>query len=1007
MADQSNIQSAASKSIRPFRSSEEYLEAMKEDLAEWLNTLYDLDVQVESFLEALESGCALCQHANNVNRIALEFQQRCPEAAGRMRLPRTDVIFQSRNVVAGSFVARDNVSNFIQWCRQDLGILDVLMFETNDLVLKKNEKNFVLCLLEVARRGARFGMLAPMLIQMEEEIEEELRDQFMDQLSYESLENSTPPGGFNLEPQIPVYPVRRQRITICDLRNLDELVREILGRCSCPSQFPMIKVSEGKYKVGDTNALIFVRVLRSHVMVRVGGGWDTLEHYLDKHDPCRCSSLSHRMQQSRGLGTPVQRVSMGAFSSPPRESSPGRPRWSEGASPQRQSEPLRGPEKRTTIDTAQGKMDTSRGSADTSPRIDFPRQVSAPVLNPRQDRMGSTPPRSATVPVPLHSAASPRRTAARMIQRDGSEPRSATLLRPPRPRRYSGDSDSSASSVQSGPPGRKFSDGVLLTGIGKDGRPVLDRTGTPKKKPISRSHSQDRSSSANLTPSKTRPKPNNSLEERGRPRGPQGPARPGTQSPNHQRARSQGRAGDSDSILIISRGQDGQHSWALTGQQKANGCGKPPARTTNPVPGRFATIGSKTAAPAAKGRSPLLSKKSETQSRTSPRNQALRKTQGPPTPQLGRSLHHSPSHVAPSKSLPDTEPYEDFMEDLGNLTQAFLAPLRLDPSEEQQLYKSLEEEFIANSQLIGMDDEDAARLEYSQTSQRLQQATPDQTAVDSAYCSSSSSSSSLNFYSKGGLPADFGERQREDPRGIHVSGTFSRSCVPGSINELGNGSPGHEPLLTGSWNTPDTPETKTCWRKATLSSSSDESNYHTATSDSQNGHEFPTANADHSLRAFCFLDSSEVPEETVLEEEVVDELTEEEEEEGSVVESSSESAPTCVLNVQDGGQVQEVVMRPKKSQKRPDRVPSIYKLKLRPKIRPRMDNQPDKNPSKIPTPQSYKSAARSPQGGTPTKAGPTKHKSWRALHSIFSSFADSPVTPGQLELEGQEENPWG
>ena len=23
-------------------------------------------------------------------------------------------------------------------------------------------------------------------------------------------------------------------------------------------------------------------------MVRVGGGWDTLSHYLEKHDPCRC-----------------------------------------------------------------------------------------------------------------------------------------------------------------------------------------------------------------------------------------------------------------------------------------------------------------------------------------------------------------------------------------------------------------------------------------------------------------------------------------------------------------------------------------------------------------------------------------------------------------------------------------------------------------------------------------------------------------------------------------------
>ena len=32
------------------------------------------------------------------------------------------------------------------------------------------------------------------------------------------------------------------------------------------------------------------QVLRHHIMVRVGGGWDTLEHYLDKHDPCRCQS---------------------------------------------------------------------------------------------------------------------------------------------------------------------------------------------------------------------------------------------------------------------------------------------------------------------------------------------------------------------------------------------------------------------------------------------------------------------------------------------------------------------------------------------------------------------------------------------------------------------------------------------------------------------------------------------------------------------------------------------
>lgn len=219
MADPSHIQSAASKSIRPFRSSEEYLEAMKEDLAEWFNTLYDLDIQVDTFLESLETGCHLCRHANNVNRIALDFQQRHPEVATRMRVPQNEVVFQAKNVVPGSFIARDNVSNFIQWCRQDLGIQDVLMFETNDLVLKKNEKNFVLCLLEVARRGSKFGMLAPMLIQMEEEIEEEMRDQ----MAYGMLGTRQE----SRDPQAPAYPSRARPIALCDLKNLDELVRHV------------------------------------------------------------------------------------------------------------------------------------------------------------------------------------------------------------------------------------------------------------------------------------------------------------------------------------------------------------------------------------------------------------------------------------------------------------------------------------------------------------------------------------------------------------------------------------------------------------------------------------------------------------------------------------------------------------------------------------------------------------------------------------------------------------
>lgn len=235
MADQSNIQSAASKSIRPFKSSEEYLYAMKEDLAEWLNTLYDLDITADTFMDGLETGCALCRHANNVNRAAQDFQLEYPEAAQSMKVPSKDVVFQSRNVVPGSFLARDNVSNFISWCRQELWIKDVLMFETNDLVEKCNEKNFVLCLLEVARRGSKFGMLAPMLIQLEEEIEEEIRDQESQRIDAgEPVEQSPPSRCFsrkestkNVEdedepdPEPFIWPQKR---VLCDMRNLDELV---------------------------------------------------------------------------------------------------------------------------------------------------------------------------------------------------------------------------------------------------------------------------------------------------------------------------------------------------------------------------------------------------------------------------------------------------------------------------------------------------------------------------------------------------------------------------------------------------------------------------------------------------------------------------------------------------------------------------------------------------------------------------------------------------------------
>merc|ERR1712130_1093247 len=75
--------------------------------------------------------------------------------------------------MGGTWFARDNVFQFIQFCRL-LQVMQVVMFETDDLVLQKNEKHVILTLLEVARKGAKIGMMAPMLVQFEQEIDQEL-----------------------------------------------------------------------------------------------------------------------------------------------------------------------------------------------------------------------------------------------------------------------------------------------------------------------------------------------------------------------------------------------------------------------------------------------------------------------------------------------------------------------------------------------------------------------------------------------------------------------------------------------------------------------------------------------------------------------------------------------------------------------------------------------------------------------------------------------------------------
>ncbi|WKX89695.1 hypothetical protein Q1695_008943 [Nippostrongylus brasiliensis] len=79
----------------------------------------------------------------------------------------------------------------------------------------------------------------------------------------------------------------RELKPMTDHEKVNEEITKQKNACSCCQQFKIEKVADGHYRFGDTQIKRMVRILRSTVMVRVGGGWEALEEFLSKHDPCR------------------------------------------------------------------------------------------------------------------------------------------------------------------------------------------------------------------------------------------------------------------------------------------------------------------------------------------------------------------------------------------------------------------------------------------------------------------------------------------------------------------------------------------------------------------------------------------------------------------------------------------------------------------------------------------------------------------------------------------------
>ncbi|XP_067950645.1 growth arrest-specific protein 2-like isoform X2 [Watersipora subatra] len=209
-------------------------------------------INPETFMDSLDNGVVLCRLIHVIqNKQANKLKEKIKynTAAGR-----------------GGWHARDNAATFIMWCKH-FGVKPEILFESNGLITHKQKREVVLSLLELSRFASRYGIEPPAIIQLEKEIEKDERLLSRMEMTKSAVPKKVPPG--------------KSKFT-----DIDAEVKQVTGECKCSPEFYVEKLTDGIYAMGNKRCLIR-RFKGRHMMVRVGGGWDTLDNYLACHDPCR------------------------------------------------------------------------------------------------------------------------------------------------------------------------------------------------------------------------------------------------------------------------------------------------------------------------------------------------------------------------------------------------------------------------------------------------------------------------------------------------------------------------------------------------------------------------------------------------------------------------------------------------------------------------------------------------------------------------------------------------
>uniref|UniRef100_A0A0P4VNN3 GAR domain-containing protein n=1 Tax=Scylla olivacea TaxID=85551 RepID=A0A0P4VNN3_SCYOL len=157
---------------------------------------------------------------------------------------------------------------------------------------------------------------------------------------------------------------------LTDAELIEDEVQKQVSKCTCRQKFRVHQVGEGKYRFGDSQKLRLVRILRSTVMVRVGGGWVALDEFLVKNDPCRAKGRTNVELREQFILAEGVSQSMTPFKSKPSPNSSVSSQSGTTAQQRSQSLPNSGPiikvRERTAKSSAMGRASFSAGTPDSS-----------------------------------------------------------------------------------------------------------------------------------------------------------------------------------------------------------------------------------------------------------------------------------------------------------------------------------------------------------------------------------------------------------------------------------------------------------------------------------------------------------------------------------------------------------------------------------------------------------------------------------------------------------------